>query len=100
MLKQRHLQVKSKDVKLNISMTTDKFMKQCTVFIFETVSQAKTAPAAAQAPPATSAPSSTVPAAPPAASLSLENATEQASTDDKPEEKQPSTAEPAATPVR
>lgn len=100
MLEQRHPQVRSKDVKFNISMTTDKFMKPCTGYIFGTFSQAKTAPAAAQASPATSAPSSTVPAAPPAASSSSEKATEQASTDDKLEEKQPSTAEPASTPVR
>ncbi|XP_035524340.1 UV excision repair protein RAD23 homolog B [Morone saxatilis] len=68
-------------------------------FVVVMVTKAKTASAASQPSPATSAPSTTAPVAPPAASSSSENTTERVSTDDKPEERRSSTAEPATTPV-
>ncbi|XP_049460525.1 UV excision repair protein RAD23 homolog B isoform X1 [Epinephelus fuscoguttatus] len=63
-------------------------------FVVVMVTKPKSASAAPQPSPATSAP-----AAPPASSSSSENTSERASTDEKPEERRSSTAEPATTPV-
>ncbi|XP_036973874.1 UV excision repair protein RAD23 homolog B [Acanthopagrus latus] len=65
-------------------------------FVVVMVTKAKTA---SQPSPTSSAPSTTAPAAPTASSSSSETSTERASTDDKPEERPSSTAEPATTPV-
>ncbi|KAK9532478.1 hypothetical protein VZT92_009859 [Zoarces viviparus] len=65
-------------------------------FVVVMVTKAKAASAAPQPSPATSSLST---AAPLASSSSSDNTSERASTDDKPEETQPSPAEPASTPV-
>lgn len=69
-------------------------------FVVVMVTKPKAASAAPQPSTATSAPSTTAPAAPPATSSSSENTTEAAPTEDKPEERQSTPAEPATTPVR
>ncbi|XP_029371587.1 UV excision repair protein RAD23 homolog B isoform X2 [Echeneis naucrates] len=68
-------------------------------FVVIMVIKPKTASAAPQPPPSTSAPSTTASAAPTATPSSSENTTQRPSTDDKPEKQQPSTAEPASSPV-
>ncbi|XP_034403269.1 UV excision repair protein RAD23 homolog B [Cyclopterus lumpus] len=68
-------------------------------FVVVMVTKAKTAPATPQPSPATLATSIAAPAAPAASSSGSGSASDRASTDDKPEETQSSTAEPASTPV-
>lgn len=68
-------------------------------FVVVMVTKPKTASAAPQPSPATSAPSTAAPAAPPASSSTSESTSERASTDEKPEERRSSTAEPATAPV-
>uniref|UniRef100_A0A8C9XKT5 UV excision repair protein RAD23 n=1 Tax=Sander lucioperca TaxID=283035 RepID=A0A8C9XKT5_SANLU len=68
-------------------------------FVVVMVTKAKTASAAPQPSPATSASSAAAPAATPASSSSSENTSGPTSTDDKPEERQSPTAEPASTPM-
>uniref|UniRef100_A0A665WQL9 UV excision repair protein RAD23 n=1 Tax=Echeneis naucrates TaxID=173247 RepID=A0A665WQL9_ECHNA len=68
-------------------------------FVVIMVIKPKTASAAPQPPPSTSAPSTTASAAPTATPSSSENTTQRPSTDDKPEKQQPSTAEPASSPM-
>nr|XP_019938172.1 PREDICTED: UV excision repair protein RAD23 homolog B-like [Paralichthys olivaceus] len=70
-------------------------------FVVIMVTKPKTASATPQPSPSpsTSAPSSTTPAAPPASSSVSENTIARPSTDDKPEERQSSAAEPASSPV-
>ncbi|XP_037608014.1 UV excision repair protein RAD23 homolog B [Sebastes umbrosus] len=68
-------------------------------FVVVMVTKAKAASAAPQPSPATPAPSTAAPAAPAASSSSSENTSERSSSDDKPEETQSPTAEPASTSV-
>ncbi|XP_035465236.1 UV excision repair protein RAD23 homolog B [Scophthalmus maximus] len=68
-------------------------------FVVVMVTKTKTASADPQPSPSTSAPSTASSAAPPASSSGSEDTTERAPTDDKPEERQSSTVEPASSPV-
>uniref|UniRef100_A0A4W6CG24 UV excision repair protein RAD23 n=1 Tax=Lates calcarifer TaxID=8187 RepID=A0A4W6CG24_LATCA len=68
-------------------------------FVVVMVTKPKTASTAPQPSASTSAPSTTASTAPPASSSGSENMTERTSTDDKPEERQSSTTEPASSPV-